>query len=193
MDRPSSHPAVLIPVRGFATGKSRLAGALDDAARARLIRSMADAAMAAAAAFDVHVVTADPEVAVWARAHGARVAPDAGRGLNPVLEEARSVTSASGADPVLVLFADLPEVTTDDVDAMLDGRAQGVAIAPDEAGTGTNALCVSRLSSLRFCFGPGSFAAHLAQAPDAWVVRRPGLARDLDEPSSLSLPTSEGG
>ena len=65
-----------------------------------------------------------------------------------------------------------------------------MAIAPDRLGTGTNGLAVRPLGIIGFQFGSGSFAAHLAEAEAAGVqpavVRRPGLAFDLDTPEDLA-------
>ena len=146
-----------------------------------LVRKLADIALDAARGHDVRCVTPDAEVAEWAVARGVRVVDDGGRDLNDALTSARDEAVREGAASVLVLLADLPDVTAGDVQAMLELPPCGVVLAPDENGTGTNALHVAAVSPLTFAFGPESFARHLTQAPDALVVRRPGLGRDLDE------------
>jgi 2-phospho-L-lactate guanylyltransferase len=173
--------AALVPIRGFTSGKARW-GELPPERRRDLVRALAIAALEAAAALDIHVVTPDPEVAAWAAGRGLAVLPDRGADLNETLELARAETLAAGAASVLVMFADLPRVTAADVAALVDlaGPATAV-IAPDAAGEGTNALHVGPTSPVRYRFGVGSFARHLAEAPDARIVRRPGLAHDLDE------------
>ena len=55
-------PAVLIPVKSFATAKARLGEALDPSQRAELARTLATAVLAAAAPHPVFVATDDPEV-----------------------------------------------------------------------------------------------------------------------------------
>ena len=64
-----------------------------------------------------------------------------------------------------------------------------VRIAPDEAGTGTNALYVRPPALLAFEFGETSCPRHLeqARAQGARIERvdRPGLRFDLDTPDDL--------
>jgi len=65
-----------------------------------------------------------------------------------------------------------------------------VAIGPDRAGTGTNALALRPPGVINFRFGTGSFAAHAAEVERAGVpcvaVNRAGLAFDLDTPEDLA-------
>ena len=179
-----SEPAVLVPIRSFRSGKTRLATVLDPEARRALVEAMAAAALAAVDGLDVRVLTPDAEVAAWARKLGARPVPDANATLNGVLEAARRDAIAEGARSVVVLFADLPSVTRHDVDDLLDLDTP-VVIAPDRAGQGTNALHLAAHSPVVYRFGAGSFTAHMAQWPEARVVRRPGLAEDVDDPADL--------
>jgi 2-phospho-L-lactate guanylyltransferase len=59
-------------------------------------------------------------------------------------------------------------------------------IAPDEQEEGTNALALTPPAPDFFRFGPNSFQAHLEMARTRGmtvrVLRRPGLAHDLDTP-----------
>jgi len=179
---------VLVPVRGFTTGKTRWGDKLPPDQHRALVRRMADAALTAAGDHDVRVVTADGEVEEWAGHHGAGVMHDRGDGLNPALEQARAEALREGAPSVLVLFADLPRVSKEDVAAMLDlPHERSAVIAPDHHGTGTNALHVGAACPLRYRFGTGSFELHRAQVNDALVVSRPGLAFDVDEAPDPSI------
>jgi 2-phospho-L-lactate/phosphoenolpyruvate guanylyltransferase len=62
-------------------------------------------------------------------------------------------------------------------------------VAPDHTGSGTNALSLPLPTPFQFKFGPGSFAAHRAEAAraglSATTVRRAGLACDIDEPADI--------
>lgn len=115
-------------------------------------------------------------------------APDHGRGLNAELQ------AADPGGALLVIHADLPLVTAEDVDALLAAaQAGGGAIAPDRHGLGTNALALADGFRLRLAFGVGSFAAHRAQAPDALTaVTRPGLALDVDTMDDLDAAVRGG-
>ncbi len=59
-------------------------------------------------------------------------------------------------------------------------------IAPDASGQATNALVLAPPDPDFFRFGPSSFAAHhdaaAARGVQFEIVRRPGLAFDLDTP-----------
>ena len=109
---------------------------------------------------------------------------DRGAGLNPELERAARLFPG----PLLVVHADLPELTQGDVAALIEAGQDGVAIAPDHLGTGTNALAALDSRELNFRFGPDSFAQHCAAyAGRAVIVKRAGLAFDIDNPADLSV------
>lgn len=109
--------------------------------------------------------------------------PDRGTGLNAELDRVRA---ARGAASLLVIHADLPRLSGEDVRALLAAaEMHGAAIAPDRAGVGTNAIALARGVPLPFAFGADSFARHEAALPGAAAVRRDGLARDVDTPEDL--------
>ena len=115
---------------------------------------------------------------------------DPGRGLNYAMMHASAEARRRGATRLLIVHADLPLLRSTEV-ATLIGAAEstGVAVAPDRAGSGTNALCLSSLSRFRFRFGPGSLRKHLAEAAmhgmPPVLVRSPGLAFDVDQMADL--------
>jgi 2-phospho-L-lactate guanylyltransferase len=88
----------------------------------------------------------------------------------------------------MVLSSDLPLVTADDIAAMTSalGETPSCVIAPDDQEEGTNALALSPPDADFFRFGADSFQAHLAAARackrKVRILRRPGLAHDLDTP-----------
>lgn len=115
---------------------------------------------------------------------------DPGDGLNEALTAAALEARRRGAERLVVVHADLPLLQPEEVTALIEASiANGLAIAPDRHGRGTNALCLSWPPAIRFEFGPGSLARHLAQAAACGlspaVIRLPGLAFDLDEPDDL--------
>ncbi|PFG44421.1 2-phospho-L-lactate guanylyltransferase [Isoptericola jiangsuensis] len=206
----------VVPVRDGVSGKSRLAAALDPGARRRLVVALARHVLGVldgcAAVDRVVVVTADPGFVAEvldpsghgtggpgpdkrsvppARVGGTDVIREpAGRpGLNVALEHARTAVRAVGPGRLLVVHADLPLLTGDDVAAVLAGPGD-VVVATDRHGTGTNLLAVPLGSSgdaarpFGFRFGAGSRAAHEQEAAASGltcaVVDRPGTALDLD-------------
>jgi 2-phospho-L-lactate guanylyltransferase len=169
----------LVPVKGFGRAKSRLS--VPPEARATLARSMMEHVVAAASAVlpRVAVVTDCAEVAALATRLGARALFDGKEQLGEVIDLAIAELQSSR---VLVVMSDLPWLTGADLEEMLSLGAD-VVVAPDEEGEGTNALLLSR--PMRTCFGNrGSFGMHCARANalslSLSIVRREGLARDLD-------------
>ena len=174
------------------TGKSRLAGLLgvDDRAalNRRLFGRVLTATLAAFKPDRVAVVTADPLLLPLMRGQGLHAIEDAGGGLNAALGLACRHATARGARAIAVLPSDLPGITADDVKALVANLkpASLCVIAPDEQEEGTNALALTPPTFDFFRFGPNSFQAHLELAKTRGmtvrILRRPGLAHDLDTP-----------
>lgn len=189
---------LVIPFRGPEGAKSRLAPALDEAGRRALTVAMFERVLAATAdcrrtnaGTEVLVLTPSSAAAAIARHAGARVLMEHTGALNAALEFARDTLRAEGTGSMTIVAADLADVTAADIHVLSDARGAGIAIAPDHTGRGTNALSLALDCGLPFRFGTDSLTAHTAAAqrlalPVA-VVRRPGLARDIDVPCDLPL------
>jgi 2-phospho-L-lactate guanylyltransferase len=177
-------------VKARSAGKQRLAQVLSEEARRHLIDRMLEHVLNAIAQCPaiagVAVVT--PERAGLAAS--LRVLPDDGTGLNEALQAALRQLEAEKVARVAIISADLPLLTGADVTALVQGgEAAGIALAPDHTGSGTNALCLALPTAFRLQFGPGSLARHRAEAArvshPASLVRRDGLAFDIDEPPDV--------
>jgi len=198
----------VVPMRGLATAKTRLGPDLDAASRSELAEAMLRrtliATRDAASIEGTVVVTKDPEVAGLAHAHHAVGLVERLPGLNEAIDAARSVALARGATAVLVLPADLPNVTAAAIDALVAEatavvarvadplgatRPQGiVALVTDRHGLGTNALLLSPPGIIDPAFGDASRAAHrrAAIAAGAMPVELDGpLSLDVDTPADL--------
>jgi len=181
---------IIIPVRPFGEGKSRLADVLPPAERTALNRRMfahvLGVATEVAAPENVVVVTRSAEVRDMAGSAGAGFVDERASSLNAALAQASDHARKRGASAVLSLSTDLPALTADDVRTLLDAAEDlpVCVIAPDHAGLGTNALLLSPPSAIPYLYGDGSAAAHRRAAETAGlrvaIVRRPGLARDID-------------
>ena len=95
------------------------------------------------------------------------------------------------AASVLVLPCDLPDLDPRALDALAHAALEGdIAIAPDESGTGTNALVVPALTSFEFRFGAESCARHCEAAAahglSVVVHRSPAIAFDIDTPADYA-------
>jgi 2-phospho-L-lactate/phosphoenolpyruvate guanylyltransferase len=182
----------LVAIKERERCKTRLAESLTESARVELVRSMLAAVLAAAGnAQTVHqTIVVSPE-----RDHIPAEIPvlaDTGESLNSALMQACGMLRELGCREVVVLPADLPRITAAEIDALVRaGRANGFAIAPDAAGTGTNALCLVSTQPFHFQFGPDSCRLHLQEAQrmglTPQVIRLPGLAFDVDAPTDLEL------
>lgn len=185
---------IIVPHRGLAAAKTRLSPVLDDGEREALARRLLEQVLRVAheSCGDVVVITPSEALAPLVTAAGARLVVQRGLGLNAGLEQARDEAIADGVATLVVLHGDLPNLSADDVAALLDTVPDGggVAIAPDRAGSGTNGLALRPPDAIVFKFGVGSFEAHRAAAAHAGIalteVHRPGLAFDLDTPADLA-------
>ncbi|GAB5452074.1 MAG: hypothetical protein Hals2KO_24020 [Halioglobus sp.] len=102
-----------------------------------------------------------------------------------------AVTEPGMSQTVLVLHADLPWLSTADLDAVLQPRAQHkLVIGTDRHGRGTNLLAFSQGHGPAFRFGPDSRRLHESDANAAnrpvGVLKRPGIELDVDEPEDLA-------
>lgn len=190
-----SRTSVLIPIRSLSGGKSRLGELFDAESRQKLVVRMAEHVIqqvtVSGIADQITVVTGDPTLEQALTADGVRflLQPDTIQGLNPAISFGREAALADGADRLLVLFADLPEISAADLIA-IDQNTAPVTIIPDQQLQGTNALLLQGravLQRFNFHYGIGSHPAHLQEASslDFPSVSFPitGLAVDLDTPA----------
>jgi len=183
----------LVPAKAFERGKSRLAPALDDAARAAFARSLFDHVLGTLSASGVVdgilVATDSPSVAAAARAHGAAVRNDAPgvTTLASVVDDGLADLAARGARTALVLMADLPRLGVDDVRVLVAAAAtHDVVLVRADDERHTNALALPP-GAMATAFGRAdSFDAHLAAARAAGlrvaVVDNARVAFDVDGP-----------
>ncbi|HEX2851095.1 MAG TPA: 2-phospho-L-lactate guanylyltransferase [Acidimicrobiales bacterium] len=184
--------AVLVPIKGFADAKGRLAPALPAAERETLARRLAAGVVGAAhaAALEVLVATDDDDVAAWARELGASLVWTAGLDLNGSVAAGIDEAARAGVPRVVVVHADIPSPgRLPDV-----ARLPGTTLVPDRRDDGTNVLSLPAACGFRVAYGPGSFHRHLREAHRVGaaggvrVWREPGLGWDVDVPADLPSP-----
>jgi 2-phospho-L-lactate/phosphoenolpyruvate guanylyltransferase len=189
----------VIPLKDPSQGKARLSSALDPARRAALIEAMLEHV--------VRVLTRVPEIArvyvLTNKKIGISIEYDhifdQNLELSAAVVLAADELRARGARGMLLaVHADLPFITAEEVHALVAAcERDALVVAPDAAGTGTNALAFPLSSAVRPRYGPGSFAAHAEVARAAHlplrIVRGPGLAEDIDEPAQLAGLSERGG
>jgi 2-phospho-L-lactate guanylyltransferase len=186
---------VLIPYIGLGMEKQRLARALGPRERSALALEMlgavVDAVRAAPNATPV-IVSPDPGLADQARRFRVRLLRQEGLGLNEALSSASSTLRAEGCVCVGVVHADLPLVAPQDVEVLLGALADdGIAIAPDKSGTGTNAIATWLRHRLPFVFEGSSRARFETEAARTGltvaIVERRGLSLDVDGIEDLAF------
>jgi 2-phospho-L-lactate guanylyltransferase len=194
----SSLPAaVVVPIRSFEAGKSRLGAHLDPGRRADLVRAMAENVVAAAGPLPVAVVSNARDVRRWAAALGLTVLDDPGT-LNLAAATGLGWAASCGFRRVVVAHADLP-LATSLAGVAVDGALPVVTAVPCHRDDGTPVLSLpTSATGFIFAYGPGSFRRHAAAARAAGLafrVRRDRrLAHDVDAPEDLvGLPAPFGG
>ncbi len=194
-DHAPASTRIIVPHRGLEAAKTRLAPSLDPAERIMLASQLLQRVLRVAREVtdDVVVISPSRPLGEIVDAAGARLAVQRGMGLNEGLVQARAEAMDQGIYTLVVLHGDLPNLRAQDIVTLIESLpadgSPGVAIAPDRAGTGTNALALQPPNVIGFRFGTGSFARHAAEVDRAGVpcvaVNRGGLAFDLDTPEDL--------
>lgn len=191
----------VIPLKALASAKGRLSGVLDEPERRRVVAAMAagviDACTACPLIDDVVVVAGDDEAAAVAHRSGA----DAIVVTQPGLAAAFDVVDRElgTRDAMLVVMADLPSVSADDLAAVIaaaEGAAPVVVVAPANDG-GTGALLRRPPTVIATAYGPDSAREHERAAAAAGVavvvLHRDGLALDVDTPAQLAAALAQPG
>jgi 2-phospho-L-lactate guanylyltransferase len=197
-------PWIVLPVRGEAAGKSRLAAVLDPVERRRLNRSLLCRTLAAIEAWRnslAHCIVVSPcaRSLAAARSLGAIALrePLPRRGLNRAAGLGTKLALRRGAHRVLILPGDLALLEPAALSALAHAASVGAraAIASDGAGDGTNALLFPAGARFEFAFGADSFARHLgalrAHGYAVTVSADRSLCFDLDTPRDLAAMHAE--
>ena len=168
----------VIPLKALERAKSRLGEVLDADARHDLALTMLARTVEACrgAGLDPCVVSPDPAVHAAAALLGARSLDDGGVDLTEAVR--LGLAQHAGADVVVVVAADLPEVTAEALVSLV-AEARPLALVAAADGT-TNAVAARPPAAFTPSYGPGSAARH-----GGTHVRIAALERDLDTPADL--------
>ena len=188
----------IVPVKPLRRGKSRLSGVLSLEARTALNHYLLSNTLDILASIpEIEyslVVSRDPEALTIAREYRARTVQEQGSPqLNVALTRATMVAVSHSVQAVLIVPADLPLLTVDDIREVLNRAIDPpvVVITPDRHRQGTNAMLVSPPGLIRYEYGPDSFQKHCQQARKAGarleICERASVALDIDFPEDLEL------
>lgn len=185
-------PQVVIPLRSFDAGKSRLSAVLDVSARQALITAMLTDVLDAVFGCrlnDVVIAACGEHAMAVANRLGVRALSDEtpNGGLNAALTRTLK-TGLVGGRTTMIVAADLPRIRTTDLTAVLASQAP-VVIAPTH-DAGTAVLLQRPPAIIPLAYGANSAFRHAANAQALGLgvvqVRREGLLGDLDTPADLA-------
>ncbi len=188
----------VLPIKQLENAKQRLGGLLDSAERQGLFRAMVCDVLTAVEACTlvdaIMVVTNDDEVAQLVSEFDAKVISEpAEPGLIAAVTHAAGMLAAEGVDNMLFLPGDVPLVSPDELEAMLDGFAAdgepSFTIAPASDLGGSNCVACHPPNCVDFGFGEDSFRRHIGRAREKGiepaVLKLPGVGLDVDTPEDL--------
>lgn len=188
---------VIIPVKPLNRAKSRLKDVLTSEQRYDFAQSMLRRMLTVLRDIPhiagTIVISRDTKALAIARELGAKtVQEDSSSDLNPALNRATEVIRVWGGKAILILPADLPFVTEEDIiDIANMGRyGSTVVIATDNDENGTNALLVRPVGLFPYTYGEGSFQRHIIAAKlanaDVKIYESDTIQLDIDTPADLA-------
>jgi len=186
----------LVPVKNLQHAKQRLSDILAPAERHAFFHAMLEDVLSVLSACQglagIALVTRDREAKVLAARYGARVLEEQrNRGHTAASSFGAHTLAAEGATGMVQLPADIPLVSVQDIDALLQAHAcaPSVTLAPSRDERGSNAVACSPPDLLPLRFGDDSYFPHLNRARalgiEPGIVHRPGLALDVDTADDL--------
>ena len=183
----------LVPLKRLDYAKTRLATVLDPPTRVRVMRALLahtlEAVKAAPSVGRVTLVSSAVEAAAIAAEHGVAHFDDRALPWNDAL--AAAIAEAVEADAVAIVSADVPLLTTDDVEAYVRALTPNGAVIARATDAGTNGVAMHPAGAMRTTFGSkGSAALHVELAREAGLdpvlLDVEGMAHDLDTAADLA-------
>ena len=182
---PGDREVVLVPLKSFAHGKSRLRARFGSDWVEELSRRLARGVIESCAPRPCWVVGDDPVVLEFAHQNGARALETPETDLNGAVQHAYGLFGAHSL--VIVAHADLAH--PEGLGEFRFGRR--VTVVTDRHGRGTNVLALPGGTNYHFCYGDDSARRHLEEASriglQTEVISDSPWGRDLDEPEDLEV------
>jgi 2-phospho-L-lactate/phosphoenolpyruvate guanylyltransferase len=181
----------LVPLKRLDRAKRRLAPALPEEERGRLVLAMVADVLAALDGVPgierILLVSSEPEAgSLLARGNFDVFYSAQSEGMNRELEQAAAYASSRGAQRVLIVHGDLPYLTAAAIRKFLAASPpDGMQAAACKWGTGTNILLTPVPLRVPLVFGRHSLRRFRQLAESAGlrldVVQQPRLAGDIDD------------
>jgi len=188
----------IVPLKPFVRAKSRLAQVLTASQRQKLAEAMyrhsIETLINTPEVAGVTVLSRDTKALSIAHNYGIHTIQECGSPhLNHSLQRASELLRLQGCGGILVLPADLPLITPQDITQLIKlvRYHMSVVVVPDRNDDDTNALLVTPPDLIPFSFGKGSFRNHIALAKKAGatvqIYRSERIGLDIDMPCDLDF------
>jgi len=194
---------LLIPFKSLATAKQRLAEALDQRKRSQLAEAMLRDVMTAVAGvvsrIDVALVTGDLRAQEMAKQFGFLVIEDTrNESETAAIEMATAWCEEHGYDTTIVVPADIPMITKDELHRVLDAAPdEGAVFVPAYDRRGSNCILRRPASLIPLRFGNDSFLPHCEAmkrtGKELVILEMPGIGLDIDNPHELEMLVQRAG
>lgn len=189
----------IVPVKAFASAKSRLEPSLERAQRQAFAQGLFDHVSSEVlhqpAVDRLLVATNSEQVQARAARLGAITLKDPTETctLGDVVDAALCHAQQQGATHALVLMGDLPRLSQASLKRLIEGLAlHPQVIVSDRHQIATNALGLRLPCPQPTAFGSGdSLRLHLERFPEAYRLRDAELELDVDDPSDLQALASQ--
>lgn len=186
----------VVPVKPLRLAKSRLSKVLTPEERQHfaeiMLRHVLKVVQSIPLITGTLVISRDNQALAIAREYGAKTIQESGTPeLNKALMRATSIISSWRSEAILILPADLPLVSSEDIENVvnLGQDYPSVVLATDRNKDGTNALFVRPPGLIEYAYGTGSYKRHAMMARDAGAIvnvyESEGLLQDIDLPEDI--------
>jgi 2-phospho-L-lactate guanylyltransferase len=191
----------IVPVKGLDMSKMRLSSVLSPEKRKALTKAMLENVLGTlkkSTVNEVLVVSSDSSVRGIANQYHFSFIYPKETGLNLSLREAVDWCRKKNADSVLILPADIPLVSSDDISRLLDlGRDESTVVLSPSLDGGTNVLFLRPPNVIPVCFGPNSFSQHIKKALEKDTTLKfytsRGIMLDVDSEEDLNKMLDDDG
>jgi len=157
----------VVPVKTLVKSKTRLSNFFTFQERSLFTLAMLQDVLNALKSSKVAktvVVSSDPTVEGFVKGFDLTFLRETRQGLNQALNQATKWCAQKDAELVLVLPADVPLITSRDVDQLVSLAVNGSMVISPSRNGGTNALLQAPPGIVSPCFGGGSFKRHISKA-----------------------------
>ena len=186
----------IVPVKPLNRAKSRLAEVLTPEQRyqfaATMLRHVLSVVTGVSQVTGTLVISRDTKALSIARDIGAKTIQESNTSdLNLALTRATEVVRAWGANAVLILPADLPFITHEDIESIADMGQEhhAIVISTDHELEGTNALLVRPAGLIPYMYGENSYDLHIQAAQQSGAQIKyfssETMMLDIDIPEDL--------